>query len=279
MFGIRNRIWQRVKKVIGEGQSSRLWTTLDEYSCHYHLLYENANNHNALSNGEAEVLRRLASIGELNVALDVGANVGDYTSLLYNLNSECRVYSFEPQPEVYKRLLKRFAGNLNNINLYNYGLSDRAESAELAIPYQSTGKGSLLKEKQLAIGRECYDLTIRLKVGDDFLQKQQIESTISIVKVDVEGWESRVIKGFVNSLERINVIQFEYTKAALFSRYFLHDYYRDYGKYFHIGKIYPKGVRFMPEYDASKSIDSLLDSNYIMVNKDRKDNIIEVLSL
>jgi len=66
-----------------------------------------------------------------------------------------------------------------------------------------------------------------------------------------------------------NVIQFEYGKANLFSKYFLHDYFNDYFKEFYIGKLYPRGVFFYQEYNWD--LDDLIGPNFVMVNRQRSD--------
>ena len=65
------------------------------------------------------------------------------------------------------------------------------------------------------------------------------------MKIDTEGYESEVLKGFSGIMSQINVIQFEYGKANLFAKYFLKDYFSDYSDKYYIGKLYPNGVDFI----------------------------------
>ena len=69
-------------------------------------------------------------------------------------------------------------------------------------------------------------LSIRMKYPsmDEFIKTNYNLSQISLLKIDTEGYESEVLKGFRGILSRINVIQFEYGKANLLAKYFLKDY-------------------------------------------------------
>ena len=97
-----------------------------------------------------------------------------------------------------------------------------------------------------------------------------------MLKIDTEGYESEVLKGFKGILSRINVIQFEYGKANLFAKYFLKDYFNDYFNDFYIGKLYPNGVHFYEQYKWD--LDDLIGPNFVMVKRSRKD-LYDLLSL
>lgn len=75
---------------------------------------------------------------------------------------------------------------------------------------------------------------------------------------------------------KVTCIQLEYGKANLFSRVFIHDYMREYGEDFAIGKLYPNGVRWFGEYCAS--LDDLLGPNLVIVAR-KYPQLIEQLTL
>jgi hypothetical protein len=74
---------------------------------------------------------------------------------------------------------------------------------------------------------------------------------------------------------RVDCVQFEYGKANLFSRLFVHDYMRVYGANYLIGKLYPRGIRWFGRYSAS--LDDLMGPNLVMVKRERRD-LIQLLS-
>ena len=68
---------------------------------------------------------------------------------------------------------------------------------------------------------------------------------------------------------RVSCVQFEYGRANLFSRTFIHDYMREYGSRYLIGKLYPHGVRWFDYYSAD--LDDLLGPNLVMVSRSQRD--------
>ena len=117
---------------------------------------------------------------------------------------------------------------------------------------------------------------IKIKTGNSFLNENPEINEISLLKIDTEGYENKVLNGFNKFFKNINVIQFEYGLANLSSRYFLFDYFNDYSSFYKIGKLYPSGVKFFEKYDLE--LENFIGPNFVMVRKDRED-IIKILSL
>ena len=82
--------------------------------------------------------------------------------------------------------------------------------------------------------------------GDDYVQANNI-AVIDMLKIDVEGMEESVLRGFSNTLSerRIRVIQFEYNTSNIVSKFLLRDAYRFFkGFGYRVGKLYPNHVEF-----------------------------------
>ena len=63
---------------------------------------------------------------------DVGANTGDSIERFRNIFQNYSIYSFEPIPEIFKKLEKNYSKNKNN-NLYNLALSNNTEKKKIFI--------------------------------------------------------------------------------------------------------------------------------------------------
>lgn len=116
--------------------------------------------------------------------------------------------------------------------------------------------------------REC-----SLTTGDFYCAKRGIDH-IDLLKLDVEGAESTVLKGFSRMLEeaRIAAVQFEYNFAAIRSHFLLSDFYDLFEPAgFVVGKIFPDAVEFRA-YDIYRDED-FLGPNYLAVRRDRRDLI------
>lgn len=147
----------------------------------------------------SEVIWRLT--GNTDVALDVGANVGYFTSLLANRAS--RVIALEPHPVVGERLEANVARWSGEIDVIPQAASDTAGSATLGEPDwfdENSGIASLGVE-----GARAFEVqTVRL---DSVIGA----ATIGICKVDVEGHELKAFEGMASALTegRVRDILFE----------------------------------------------------------------------
>jgi FkbM family methyltransferase len=132
-------------------------------------------------------------IGDGKRVLDIGANIGLYSYVLSNLCET--VESFEPQPWAYNRL-KNY--QIRNINCHNVGLSDTKGYLDLIIPIiNGQEMDGLASFKDFPGERN----TIKVLVNrvDDYNFDD-----VSFMKIDVEGYETEVIKGSLVTIEKSN---------------------------------------------------------------------------
>lgn len=264
-MGIWHTAFPMLQRYIPAHRNNKLLRLLDKTSKTYHLMYENGN-YDCENNGELFLLKTLSNSNNLSSILDVGANVGEYSLIARRINKECRIIAFEPVPSTFS-LLKRNTSN-SNIEIHNCALGNKSGKSLISVPQDST-LASLLDYKQECAGRTSENIEIDVRTGEEFILGDTDLKEISLLKVDTEGYEPEVLKGFRSHISNANVIQFEYGKANLFSKYFLHDYFKDYSKDFHIGKLYPKGVEFHQSYNWD--LDDLIGPNFVMVNRKRGD--------
>lgn len=142
--------------------------------------------------GERE-LRLLPFLVDRNkVSLDIGACWGVYT---YYLAKMCpTVYTFEPNPKIFK-ILKRNAAS--NVKLFPYALSNVTQNAELRVPKGRKGysnQGASLSTKK--VDGEHGKVQVEAKRLDDLRIKN-----IGFIKIDVEGFEAQVIEGGAETIK------------------------------------------------------------------------------
>lgn len=121
------------------------------------------------------------------------------------------------------------------------------------------------------------EIKVDLITGAEFCIQKGI-SKIDFLKIDVEGLEFQVLKGFLDFIEnqKIKVVQFEYGPMNIESRTFLKDFYDFLGpKGYQIGKLYPDGVEFC-EY--CYQLDDFKWANYVAVLHSEKQ-IIDKISV
>ena len=133
------------------------------------------------------------------VFLDIGANIGQHSLFMSQFAST--VHAFEPYESVANRLKHHLAlNNLNNIALHSIGLGDSNDSLPFFEPAGSNkGVGSFDSTSQRRGNTLAGELTIRR--GDDYFAETGI-SQIDLVKIDVEGFERRVLLGMQEALRQ-----------------------------------------------------------------------------
>ena len=137
------------------------------------------------------ILRRLEPH---SVIFDIGANFGYYSLILSRaLSHLCTVYSFEPNPPTFNRLRANIDQNgLRNIFAYQLGIADRAMSAGIVERPGNSGAATI----SVSAGNE-----IKLIALDEFCAEQRI-ARLDFVKIDVEGFEERVLEGGQRTLQQ-----------------------------------------------------------------------------
>tara|TARA_Y100001968_G_scaffold333658_1_gene398037 strand:+ start:2743 stop:3591 length:849 start_codon:yes stop_codon:yes gene_type:complete len=252
-----------------------LLAKLNKAAIVFHLLYEN-NNYDPEHNGEKWLLEKLNNFTP-KVIFDVGANKGTYSEIILSSCPESLIYAFEPIPEVFSSL-KSSLGQNPQVQIFQSALSEKEEKILLFYDENNDGNTSAVKGVQDSIhGLTSYKEVKSDSTSLDIFCSSKNISSIDLLKIDVEGFESKVLKGAKILLQekRIKMVQIEYGKANLFSRYFLYDYFNDYSEDYVIGKLYPKGVIWFNQYKTE--LDDLLGPNLIMVLKN-EITLIEMLS-
>lgn len=145
---------------------------------------------------ELQMIRRF--LKKDSIVLDIGANIGWYSLNLAKDVPEGCIMAFEPIPKTYQYLKKNIAINgIKNVELYNFGLSDK--EGESVFYYDSTLSGAA-SLRDLHEDREKIKVKCRVKRIDDFING--ISPKIDFIKCDVEGAEIFVIKGGLKTIKR-----------------------------------------------------------------------------
>ena len=144
-------------------------------------------------------------------AFDIGANFGYHTFRMASLvNPSGKVFAFEPTAwafDKFKRNLKLYP-SINNIFYFNIGLSDN-DSEDVKNTFQSSyridGNKTITHEN------------ISLYRVDTFVRENKI-NRLDFIKMDVDGYEGKVIKGAKNTIRTFKPkILFEFNPSLIIS--------------------------------------------------------------
>ena len=170
------------------------------------------------------------------VFLDIGANIGNHSRFFYSKFSE--IHSFEPHPDTFD-LLKFNMKHISNSKVYNIGLGDREEQLNIETNESNRGASRISTD---SLNDELIKIDVRRL--DDF----SFES-ISLVKVDTEGFEEKVLNGAKKHItNHLPVIVFEQSNSDFID-----------GKSSSIELLRSLGYRFVWQRNPSSYIDKRLN--------------------
>lgn len=190
-------------------------------------------------NGEAWLLSQLSDVA--TTVFDVGAHKGDWTRQALERLPKGKVHAFEPIPDTYVDLERRFGSNAR-VHLNHLALSNQPTELRMWTD-ERDGTMSSATPTPSGAGRE---LLVPCTIGDDYVKAHAIDH-IDFLKIDVEGHEMEVLQGFQQSLAdgAVDLVQFEFTLWAAMARRWLADYYDFFSQWdFRIGKLWPRSVRW-----------------------------------
>ena len=122
-----------------------------------------------------------------SVAVDVGANLGIHTLALSDCVLRGTVFSFEPRRSVYAKLID----NLNENGIMNVVASEKALGDSIGESHLHVDEDdfNIGKARMGDQGNQVVDVTTL----DDALKDSP--STVSLIKIDTEGYELQVLRG------------------------------------------------------------------------------------
>lgn len=144
-----------------------------------------------------------------HVVLDIGANVGSHALPMASyVGEEGKVYAFEPVPWAMNRMKRNLElNNFNNLVLEPIALSDANEEVEMRFraSFKMGSKSGVGKEGKIdeSWWNECEHVQVRMETLDSYVAIHHL-SRIDLIKLDVDGFEGKVIRGALETLKRFH---------------------------------------------------------------------------
>lgn len=159
---------------------------------------------------------------------EVGARFGDESINLSNAYTNAAIYCFDPNPLTHKQCEKNLVG-FKNINFYKYALGSE-EKIQIFHPYlvnNNPGASSFLKRIDFEKTQHLDGLEVQIRAAKNVMQELGLVE-VSLLCMDVQGFELEVLKGFGDCLRKIQYIIMEepakkpserYLEKGLHSKY------------------------------------------------------------
>lgn len=131
--------------------------------------------------------------------LDIGANVGQFVTTAAFLIPGARIFSFEPNPNIFDILVKN-TKSYTSVSCFNLAVSPAGEIPFFYVPGYS-GKGSFIKSNANInlLGKETKQINVRSTELDyDMIEKLNIPQHYDLIKIDVEGYEANVLDALID---------------------------------------------------------------------------------
>lgn len=145
----------------------------------------------------------LAYLGPGAVAIDIGANLGEWTvPFARAVGPAGRVLAAEPAPRAAAALEATLGANgLHQVQVMRCAVGDHDGFAEFAVPVVTSARSDTGTAKIGAAGPGCKALRVALRSLDLLAAEHGLDRT-DLIKIDVEGYERQVLDGAKATLGR-----------------------------------------------------------------------------
>ena len=140
------------------------------------------------------VMDRVLQKGD--VFVDVGANIGYLSAYAAGIvGTSGQVHAFEPVPEYFDRLRSVSDANPDyDIKVNQCALGERSGNEEIAVTSRRNIGFNTMVPGMMGPERTRYSVKVPVARLDDYIQSH-VPRKISLIKIDVEGFESLALKG------------------------------------------------------------------------------------
>jgi FkbM family methyltransferase len=151
--------------------------------------------------------------------LDLGANDGQHGASLARHFSVAHAYFFEPQPQ-YAEALRLVAAGIGHARVFQIALGDAEGEAELYSMAHAPSSSLLPPDETLLRDFPQHEVRQRVRVPvrclDSVLASHPLQEDV-FIKMDVQGFEDRVIRGGRTTFRRARAVLVEMSFVPLFA--------------------------------------------------------------
>jgi FkbM family methyltransferase len=142
----------------------------------------------------------------IKTIIDVGANEGQFAKEILKIFPEAHLYCFEPLTEPFKKLNHWAEKQNKKVRVFNFALGDQEGAFEIFNHLHHSPSSSLLKttgvcERYYPFTKEQVSAQVKVTTLDNWIDSLSAPLSHDIlVKLDVQGYEDRVVRGGKNFL-------------------------------------------------------------------------------
>lgn len=167
---------------------------------------------------DQRLLLKYLKDNHVNDCFDVGANIGQYAKLFRSAGFRGQIFSFEPQQNAFQKL-KKYAAHDNMWKVFNAGLGNTDEMLELNVSINSVSSSLLDMDDALkkAAPESGFISTELIQVNRlDTIIKEIAGDRRIFLKIDAQGFESKILEGAEGCFNNIFALQLELSCVELY---------------------------------------------------------------
>ncbi len=155
---------------------------------------------------------------DLDIVIDIGSNKGQFVLILNKYFENIKILSFEPIHELLEKQKKFFKNTKNNIKFFNTAVGALNSKIDLNITRSKDSSSILEFEKIDNLGRN-FDIVEKREINvitlEDVLNNTDLNGSI-LLKLDVQGYELKVLEGAEKLLPKIKYIITEVAENQIY---------------------------------------------------------------
>ena len=133
----------------------------------------------------------------MNTIIDVGANQGQFQKSANYFYPHAKIYSFEPIPELYNKLVKN---NYAGITNFNMALGNEVGKKEFnKNEYRHSSSFYEIDNNDFPYSKTT-KINVELNTLDNIAPKLDLNGTV-LLKLDVQGFEMETLRGGKNTMK------------------------------------------------------------------------------
>jgi FkbM family methyltransferase len=157
---------------------------------------------------------------DIRTILDVGANDGQSAKHFRTVFPNARIYCFEPLPDAFASLSNWAASQNGLVTAFNVALGDRTGEIAFNHHLDHSPSSSILESTDPSLvlfpeTRAQTQIQVPINRMDEFKSFLRLENEV-LLKMDVQGYESQVLKGGADILQRVSACIIELCVKPLY---------------------------------------------------------------
>ena len=182
-----------------------------------------------------KILKKLKIIfgSNINVSFDVGAHRGETIKIISKKFRLETIYAFEPLEKNFSLLKKNTINikkKIDSLTYFNFALGNIKETKLMKDMVESSSStlnqidenSNYYKRKKFLLGlsnkKSYFEKKVKLEKAKSIIINKKIKK-LDFLKIDTEGYEYNVIRGFEEKIKLVSVILFEHHYDLMINLY------------------------------------------------------------